>query len=122
MLRVSSFSGSSYRYKGPSSTENPSSHKCNVLCTRGRGWGLLALGSSMTRLGASSPPSVIPRPVKRDCGLDSSSSPPGRGMLLVNLSISLYHEKLHDNLPASAIKEILNMVLWVSITTMNSQP
>ena len=90
MARYPAFAGSSERYSGPSSTEKPSAQKCRCRSTGGSRRGICAVGSSITWLGASSPPRVRAVPVKREVGA-LGSSPPG----LPTSLIMLYQRQVH---------------------------
>ena len=82
---MAAFAGSSARKRGPSSTEKPSAQKWRTRSTGAVRCGLVALGSGMTSLGVSSPPSVRAVPVKREEGA-RGSSPPGLTTFLGSLS------------------------------------
>ena len=78
---MAALAGSSERYRGPSSTENPSAQKWRRRSTGAARCGLDAFGSSIVWLGVSSPPRVCAVPVKRELG-PRGSSPPGLGVFL----------------------------------------
>lgn len=80
--RISALAGSSLRYSCPSSTLKPSVQKCRMRSTGGAGRGRFALGSSITREGASSPPRVCAVPVKREGGGAEPVSELGGGRFL----------------------------------------
>lgn len=82
--RICAFAGSSERYSGPSSTENPSSQKWRRRSTRGARRGTFAVGSSMTWLGVSSPPRVRAVPLKREVRDVGSLLPPALAASLVS--------------------------------------
>ena len=85
IARIWAFAGSSERYNGPSSTENPSSQKWRWRSTRGARRETFAVGSSKTSLGVSSPPRVRAVPVKRDVRGVGSLLPPTLAASLLSI-------------------------------------